>query len=110
MPPESLFKYTKAETAFTILDGQTLLWSSPVIFNDPSDIRDYFHLDFLWEDLQREVLQELKAIVRSSAEPTFSADNELVPFIKSWRKDNEKLTDWVLETSQHRSERYLFFL
>jgi hypothetical protein len=50
MPPEHLFKYTTADAATAILDKQSLRWSSPLSFNDPFGLKNYFHVDFLWSE------------------------------------------------------------
>jgi Protein of unknown function (DUF2971) len=86
MPPERLFKYSKADTARVILSNQTLQWSSPVAFNDPFDLKNYFHIDFLWSDLREEVLKKLQEIIYSPQEPSFSDANEVASTIKGWRQ------------------------
>jgi DUF2971 family protein len=85
MPPERLFKYTTTEAASAILSNQSLRWSSPVAFNDPFDLKNYFHIDFSWSDLKSEVLQKLQEMICCPLEPSFADDNELVPTIRSWR-------------------------
>jgi hypothetical protein len=39
MRPDLLYKYTTAETGLTILESGKLRWSSPRIFNDPSEFQ-----------------------------------------------------------------------
>lgn len=39
MPPEHLYKYTTAETGLIILESGKLRWSSPRLFNDPSEFQ-----------------------------------------------------------------------
>jgi hypothetical protein len=85
MPPERLFKYTKADTVQLIISNQRLQWSSPVAFNDPFDLKNYFHIDFSWKDLRREALQKLSEMVHAPEEPTFADDNELVSKLRWFR-------------------------
>jgi hypothetical protein len=89
MPPERLFKYTKADTGNLILSNQTLQWSSPVAFNDPFDLKNYFHIDFSWSDLRREAVQKLSEIVLSPEEPTLADGNDFVDHIR-WLRTNLK--------------------
>ena len=84
--PERLFKYTTADTAAKILSNQSLRWSSPDAFNDPFDLKDYFHVDFSWSDLREDVLERLQEIIYSPQEPSFPDANELAEIIKGWRQ------------------------
>jgi hypothetical protein len=87
MPPERLFKYTSTDAASAILSNQTLQWSSPDAFNDPFDLKNYFHIDFSWSDLRKEALKKLTEMVLAREEPTFADDNEFVPHIR-WLREH----------------------
>jgi hypothetical protein len=78
MPPERLFKYTTTDAAASILSNQSLRWRSPVAFNDPFDLKNYFHVAFSWNDLRQEVLRRWREMIRSPIAPIFAAGNELV--------------------------------
>jgi hypothetical protein len=87
MPPERLFKYTTTVAATAILTKQSLRWSSPVAFNDPFDLKYYFHGEFSWNDLRQEVLRRLREMIRSPIAPIFAAGNELVERLQ-WFREN----------------------
>jgi hypothetical protein len=59
MPPERLFKYTSTDAASAILSNQTLQWSSPDAFNDPFDLKNYFHNRFLVERFTKRGAEEI---------------------------------------------------
>ena len=49
-PPNRLYKYMKATTATTVLDSNSLRWSSPTLFNDPFDLQFDLHLELQFSD------------------------------------------------------------
>jgi len=55
--PEVLYKYTNTETAKLILQTSTLRWSSPLLFNDPFDVRREFSFGFDFNSLLDEVVE-----------------------------------------------------
>jgi hypothetical protein len=87
MSPERLFKYTTADAVSKILGNQTLQWSSPIAFNDPFDMKNYFFVDFSWSDLKRDLFQKIHGMIQSPDAPVFDADNELVPTLE-WMRTN----------------------
>ena len=89
MPAGRLFKYTTADAARVILSNQTLQWSSPVAFNDPFDLKNYFHINFSWSDLRKDALQKLSVMILSPKEPTRADGNEFAGHIR-WLRTNMK--------------------
>jgi hypothetical protein len=98
MPPERLFKYTTTDGASAILSNKSLRWSSPILFNDPFDLKNYFHIDFSWSDLSREAVHKMSEMVHSAEEPTFADGNDFVSHIKSFRTKVKRSSPAIFES------------
>lgn len=44
-PPDTYFKYMTAPVAKVVIENMTLRWSSPILFNDPFDLKHYDPFD-----------------------------------------------------------------
>lgn len=64
-----LFKYATAGTARTILSSSQLRWSSPVLFNDPFDIRRDFELPFGNAAFFDAIIDRFASYLRGEGEP-----------------------------------------
>lgn len=64
------YKYVTAEVAKIALVNRTLRWSSPLIFNDPSDVLREIEIEFKESELQETVATEVARIIEN---------HELVP-------------------------------
>jgi hypothetical protein len=64
-----LFKYTTAATARTILSTIQLRWSSPLLFNDPFDIRRDFELPFGNAEFLDAIIDRFASYLRGEGEP-----------------------------------------
>ena len=64
-----LFKYTKAASARAILSTTQLRWSSPLLFNDPFDIRRDFELPFGNAEFLDAIVDRFARYLRGEGEP-----------------------------------------
>jgi hypothetical protein len=60
-----LYKYMTIEVAQTVLVNRTLRWSSPVLFDDPLDVKRKFDLGFPIENLIPPIVEKLNYIYQN---------------------------------------------
>ncbi|MBK8246518.1 MAG: DUF2971 domain-containing protein [Gemmatimonadetes bacterium] len=65
----TLYKYATAETAAKVLATRSLRWSSPILFNDPFDVRREFELPFTNAEYAKAVVTRAAQYARGEAEP-----------------------------------------
>jgi len=70
------FKYASASTAIKILEGSTVRYSSPVIFNDPFDIQSGLHFQFDTGSFPEKALRRTKDLVESSTRPVVDEEED----------------------------------
>jgi hypothetical protein len=68
-PPGRFYKYMKASTAKTVLENNSLRWSSPRLFNDPFDLQFDLHLEFNSDRVVNRVLQRFVDVYTGRAQP-----------------------------------------
>ena len=68
----SFFKYTSAETAIKILESSSVLYSSPIRFNDPFDVQAGLHFDFDINSLPDKIFDSIAELVLMPDRPQVS--------------------------------------
>src|SRR5581483_818234 len=68
----SFFKYTSAETAIKILETSSVLYSSPIRFNDPFDVQSGLHFDFDVNSLADRIFDSVAELVQMQDRPPVS--------------------------------------
>jgi len=69
-PSRKFYKYMKADTAKTVLENNSLRWSSPTLFNDPFDLQFDLHLEFNSDRVVSRVLDRFVDVYTGRAQPT----------------------------------------
>lgn len=69
---ENFFKYTSAEAAIKILESSSVIYRSPLQFNDPFDIQSGLHFDFDIESLPDIIWNEIERLVEQDKAPGVS--------------------------------------
>jgi hypothetical protein len=75
------YKYVTGEVARTVLATRQLRWSSPLLFNDPFDVRINLELPFATAELQRAVTHRLADMLEAGTplrEPRLAAMQQLI--------------------------------
>jgi hypothetical protein len=70
---QSFFKYTSASTALKILESSTVIYRSPIEFNDPFDVQSGLHSDFDINAAPDKILDRIDELVSSQDRPNFAA-------------------------------------
>jgi hypothetical protein len=68
----SFFKYTSAEAAIKILETSSVLYSSPIRFNDPFDVQSGLHFDFDVNSLADRIFDSVAELVQMQDRPQVS--------------------------------------
>lgn len=84
--PDHFFKYCTARTAKSVLETQTVRWSSPEKFNDPFDCSFSLAPHFDWEPTTAKWHHRLLDILCDSREPDFDQTNPESAWINKLRK------------------------
>ena len=64
------YKYMSAETALQILQTRTLMYSSPLLFNDPFDVQTTVDFGFTLTEYDKAFREEIFRFIQSNEEPT----------------------------------------
>lgn len=83
--PETLAKYTQADSAFRILNSQCLRWSAPVLFSDPFELNHRTPLSFDPQTLMQAVIRAACGMIFAREEPRGSSP--LATVIRRWRDE-----------------------
>jgi hypothetical protein len=87
-----LYKYMTIEVAQIVLVNRTLRWSSPVLFDDPLDVKRQFDLGFPIEELVSPMIEELNYIYQNK-DLSHIKNNSVFNYITSLF--NERVPDEV---------------
>lgn len=68
----SFFKYTSADTAIKVLESSSVLYSSPIRFNDPFDVQSGLHFDFDINSLPDRIIDSMEELVLHPDRPPVS--------------------------------------
>jgi hypothetical protein len=85
-PPSRFYKYMKASTTKTVLESNSLRWSSPTLFNDPFDLQFDLQLKFDSDRVLNRVLRRFVDVYTGRAQPAAGSTLD----------DNAKLLGFVL--------------
>jgi hypothetical protein len=66
---DRFYKYMKADIVKKVLNGRTLQWSSPTLFNDPFDMQFDLHVEYDGDRVVSRVLQRLVDVYMGRAQP-----------------------------------------
>lgn len=83
--PETLVKYCSVETALNILNGQTLRWSAPHLYQDPFELNHLTDLSFDPQSLLGGAIQVATAMIFAKEEPR--GTSPLTVVIRRWRDE-----------------------
>lgn len=83
--PDTLSKYTDADTACQILQSQTLRWSAPTLYNDPFELNHKTPLSFDPQTLLQSVIRAACGMIFAREEPRGTAP--LTTVIRRWRDE-----------------------
>ncbi|MBV1876330.1 MAG: DUF2971 domain-containing protein [Pseudomonadales bacterium] len=86
--PESLYKYTSAETAEIILNTGTLRWSSPELFNEAWAIGHSPELDFDHITITKAMLKQAVSMIFIRDMPAGNEKHPLFKAIRRWRTED----------------------
>lgn len=96
--PGSFFKYVTAQVAKIILVNHTLRWSSPLLFNDPFDVKRDFDLGFNVEEIQQPLVNEITDLLSAGEIPDLSSKPHAEWLVKLLRrKDRSNARDIILQ-------------
>jgi len=82
----SVFKFCDSDTSLKILNGQSLRWSSPHLFNDPYELNHCHQQTFSKKALLRGLILEAVEMLFGAADLA-SSDNDLITTIARWRDE-----------------------
>lgn len=68
----SFFKYASPETTLKVLESRRFRYSSPLRFNDPSELRAGLHFDFSLDTLGDRLIDRIEALAASNERPPVS--------------------------------------
>jgi hypothetical protein len=86
--PKSYFKYLSAEVAKIVLVNQRLRWSSPLLFNDPFDVKRDFDLGFDMEEIKEPLTREVVDLVSRKETVDLSRDPRVAWLISHLRRED----------------------
>lgn len=76
-----LYKYTTAPTGITVLQTQSMRWSSPLLFNDPFDVPREWE-GFTFAEFEEATVQRFASYLRGEAKPRTPAALNLFEVIQ----------------------------
>lgn len=83
--PDTLAKFATAQTAYTILQNQTLRWSAPTVFADPFELNHKTALAFDPQTLLQGVIRTACGMIFAREEPRGASP--LATVIRRWRDE-----------------------
>lgn len=96
--PETYFKYVTTKVAKIILVNHKLRWSSPLLFNDPFDVKRDFDFGFNIEELKQPLVDEVTSLLSAGKIPDLSSKPCVEWFVKCLRrKDRANERDIILK-------------
>ena len=95
--PNRFYKYMTAEVGKIVLDSKKLRWSSPILFNDPFDVKREFSLGFESNEIREPLINELKRLVYAKDIPDLSSKPKVAFMINRLRsKDYDDIRETVM--------------
>lgn len=86
--PNTYFKYMTAQVAKIVLVNHTLRWSSPLLFNDPFDVKRDFDFGFDIEELKDPLLNEMVNLISAEDLPDISHNPRVEWLVKTLRRED----------------------
>ena len=105
--PNTFFKYMTAKVAKIVLVNQTLRWSSPLLFNDPFDVKRDFDWGFDFEELKKPLLDEIMNLISAKDIPDLSSQPHIERLVNRLRRNPDfcntvlpELPQWIEQDIQ----------
>lgn len=112
--PETLVKYTNADSAKKIIEQRSLRWSSPELFGDPWELKSCPHLGFDEMEVNKAMLNMATSMIFTRDLPMGDPHHPLYKAIRRWRLEDrfnteeeafEALSELLASTPEYLEER-----